>query len=72
MAIDQETQKLYEKELNALIQAQKEEIKKKTNPLFAKMHGMSEEETEDLKKELEKAHELQRREIAKKYGVPLD
>lgn len=72
MSVDANTQKLYEQELNALIQSQKEEVKKKTNPLFAKMHAMSDEEVDDLRKELEKAHELQRKEVAKKYGIPTD
>jgi len=69
MGLDSQTQKQYDQELSGLAGSQKEEMKKKTNPLFAKMHGMDEDEMSDLKKELEKVHEMQRKELAKKYGV---
>lgn len=71
MAQDIESQKKYEEELQRLVKAQEEEMKKKLNPLFAKMHGMTDEEMADLRQELMKVHELQRREIAKKYGVEI-
>lgn len=71
MAQDIESQKKYEEELQRLVKAQEEEMKKKLNPLFAKMHGMTDEEMADLRQELMKVHELQRREIAKKYGVDI-
>lgn len=59
----------YEEELQGLVQRQKDEYKSKTNPLFAKMHGMDETEVEELKVELNKVHEMQRLDLANKYGV---
>ncbi len=69
MAIDQAEMKKYEEELKGLVQRQQEELKQKTNPLFAKMHDMSPEEMKELKEELLKVYEVQKRELASKYGV---
>ncbi|HTL46897.1 MAG TPA: hypothetical protein VL688_02405 [Verrucomicrobiae bacterium] len=71
MANDVEAQKQFEAELQRLTQAQQEEMKKKCNPLFAKMHGMSDEEMADLKNELQKVHDMQKQELARKFGVSL-
>jgi len=71
MAQDLETQKKYDEELQRLVKAQEEELKKKLNPLFAKMHGMDEDEMAELKRELEKAHLMQRMDLARRYGVEL-
>ena len=71
MASDVETQKLFEAEYQRLVKAQEEEMKKKCNPLFAKMHGMSDEEMDELKNELTKVHNLQKQELARKFGVTL-
>lgn len=61
----------YEEELKGLIERQKEEYKSKTNPLFAKMHNLEESEVAELKIELNKIHEMQRLDLANKYGVKL-
>lgn len=61
----------YEEELKGLIERQKEEVRHKTNPLFAKMHNMGDEEIEELKSELAKVHEMQRVDLANRYGVKL-
>lgn len=69
MPEDSEAREAYEKELKELRQRQEEEMKKKTNPVFARMHALSEEEAQELKEELEKTHEEQRKELAAKYGI---
>jgi len=69
MASDDQNRKQYEAELKGLVEEQQSELKKKTNPLFAKMHSLSEDEVEELRQELLKAHEKQRQELAEKFGL---
>lgn len=69
---DDESLQQYEEDMATLEKAQEEEMKKKCNPLFAKLHGMSDEEMEELRDELQKVHDLQKLDLARKYGVKLE
>ena len=72
MEIDENTRQQYENEMAALIKSQQDELKKKMNPLFAKMHAMSPEEVEELRQELLMAHEGQKKDLARRYGIPYE
>jgi len=72
MAKKSENLSEFEKELKKLIERQTEEFRKKTNPLYFKMHSMDDEEAEEFRQELRVLHENECRQLAQKYGVKYD